>query len=131
MIDIECEVFDTVFPYLEEFVPEGGFVSEFVPDPASLPHVYLHEIDNRPDRKTSDSGYREWSAIVTFESQVYATDKGQCRTIQAALDSAMIGALGFTKTQGQAIPNLADPMIHRIVARYERGVDRFGNLYRP
>ncbi len=131
MIDIEYQVFDTVYPFIEELVPEGGFVSEFVPAPASLPHVCLQEIDNRPDPRTKDTGKHEWSSIVTYESQVYATDKATCRTIQAALDSAMVDTMGFTKTQGQFIPNLADQMIYRIVARYVRGVTQSGDFYKP
>lgn len=131
MIDKEYQIFDAVYPYLEELLPAGGFVSEFVAKPAALPHVSLIEIDNYTDRRTVDSGNWEWSSIVTYESNVYATDKDSCRTIQSALDDAMIGKMGFTKTSGQFTPNLDDPRIYRIVARYTRGITRDGNFYRP
>lgn len=131
MIDKETEIFDAVYPYLEDLLPEGGFVSEYVPEPESLPHVSLIEIDNAPDKKTMDSGTHEWSCIVDYESNVYATDKSTCRTIQAALDNAMIGLMGFTKTSGQFTPNLADPRIYRITARYTRGITKYGDFYRP
>ena len=131
MIDIECDVFDAVYPFIEHLVPTGGFVSEYVPEPASIPHVYLCEIDNTPDKRTADTGRREWSSIVTYESQTYARSKDECRTIQSALDEAMVDMMGFTKTEGQFIPNLADQRIYRMVARYTRGVTRNGDLYRP
>ena len=130
MIDVENDVFNAVYPFVAPLVPEGGFVSEFVPEPASLPHVYLCEIDNYPDRRTADSGRREWSSVITYESNVYATSKEECRRIQAALDSGMVEKIGFSKTQGMFVPNLADRTIYRIVSRYTRGVDHMGNFYR-
>lgn len=131
MIDRENDIFDAVYPYLEELLPAGGFVSEYVPSPESLPHVSLIEIDNVPDRRTADNSNGEWSSIVTYESNVYATDKMTCKNIQTALDNAMIGMIGFTKTSGQFIPNLEDQRIYRIVARYTRGITRTGDCYRP
>lgn len=131
MIDIEQGLFDAVYPYLVDLVPEGGFVSEYVPEPASLPHVYLAEIDNTPDRRTADSGRREWSSILTYEANVYAHDKLTCRAIQTALDRAMVETMGFTKLSGQYVPNLDDPRIFRIVSRYTRGVTQSGDMYRP
>ena len=131
MIDKETDIFDAVYPYLEDLLPTGGFVSEYVPEPESLPHVSLIEIDNTPDQKTVDSSHHEWSSIVTYESNVYATDKGTCRSIQAALDNAMIGLIGFSKISGQFTPNLADPRIYRITCRYTRGITINGDFYRP
>ena len=131
MIDIETQVFDTVYPFIEALVPSGGFVSEYVPEPAFFPHVYLAEIDQYPDRNTSESGRHEWSAIVVYEAQIYATSKTECRAILAALDEAMVERMGFTKTGGQFIPNLPDRNIYRIAARYTRGVTRTGDMYRP
>lgn len=130
MIDIENNIFDAVYPFIEPLVPDGGFVSEYVPEPASLPHVYLCEIDNYPDRRTADTGRREWSSVIVYESNVYATSKEECRRIQAALDSAMVEMMGFSKTQGTFVPNLADRTIYRIVSRYSRGVTHNGDLYR-
>ena len=131
MIDFEIEIFDAVYPFIKDLVPPGGFVSEYVPAPSAFPHVALMEVDNVPDRRTVDSGHYEYSAILTYEAQVYAMDKATCRSIAAALDSAMVGTIGFTKTLGQMIPNQPDPNIFRYVARYTRGVDRGGNTYRP
>lgn len=131
MIDIETDVFDAVYPFIEPLVPEGGFVSEYVPKPMALPHVSLYESDNTPDRRTADTGKREWSCIVVYESSVYARSKPECRAIQAALDSAMVEMMGFTKLNGNFIPNLPDRTIYRIVARYTRGVTHNGDFYRP
>lgn len=131
MIDIEVDVFDAVYPYIADLVPEGGFVSEYVPAPAFLPHVSLMEIDNIPDGKTRETGNSEYSSIVTFEAQVFATSRADCRQIAAALDDAMIGHMGFSKVMGQQIPNQADIRIFRYVARFRRGVTRTGDLYKP
>ena len=131
MIDIETQVFDAAYPYIEYMVPKGSFTSEFVRKPARFPHVYLCEIDNYPDRRTADSGTPEWSSIVAYESQIFAKSKEQCRRIQAKLDEAMVELLGFSKIQGQFVPNLPDQNIYRIVARYRRGVTRTGDMYVP
>ena len=131
MIDIEIEIFNTVYPYIAPLVPEGGFVNEFVPEPASLPHVYLSEMDNTPDTRTADSGTKEYSCILTYEAQVYARTKQECRNIQVALDSAMIGELGFEKLSSNQVSNLADTTIYRFVSRYRRGIMHDGAMYRP
>lgn len=130
MIDIEIDIFDMVYPYVSPLVPEGGFVNEFVPAPASLPHVYLSEIDNVPDTRTADSGGKEYSCILTYEAQVYARTKQECRDIQVALDSALVGALGFEKISSNQVPNLDDTTIYRFVSRYRRGITHSGALYR-
>ena len=131
MIDILNQVFDAVYPFIEPLVPNGGFVSEFVPKPAQLPHVYLDEIENAPDARTVDSGSNEWSSIVSYESNIYARSKSECRAIQAAMDRAMVETLGFVKVQSQSVPNLADRSIHRITSRYRGGVTQVGDLYKP
>lgn len=131
MIDIEVDVFNAVYPYIEGLVPSGGFTSEFVPSPAKLPHVSLVEIDNMPDKRTRDSGHNEYSAIVTFEAQAFASSRAKIKEIAVALDEAMVGMMGFTKNMGQAIPNLADQSVFRYVARFQCGVDQDGNLYKP
>ena len=131
MIDIETEVFNIVYPYIAPLVPEGGFVSEFVPEPASLPHVYLSEIDNTPDPRTADTGSKEYSCIISYQAQVYARSKQECREIQAALDSALIGELGFEKLSSNQISNLGDTTIYRFVSRYRRGIMQDGAMYRP
>ena len=131
MIDIENDVIDAVYPFLSGLVPNGGLVSEYVHKPAFLPHVYLSEIDNTPDGHTLESGEREWSSIVTYEAQVYGRSKPECRSIQAALDEAMVRTLGFRKLQAQFIPNMEDAAVYRIVARYTAGVTRTGDLYKP
>ena len=131
MIDVETAVFDAVYPFISPLVPEGGFVSEYVPQPASLPHVYLSEIGNVSDKKTADSGTKEWSAIITYEAQVFSMSREEVRKIAAAMDDGMVGLMGFTKLTGQMIPNAPDIKVFRYVARYERGVDRNGNLYKP
>lgn len=131
MIDIETQVFDTVYPFIEYMVPKGGFTSEFIAKPARFPHVYMTEIDNNPDRRTADSGDREWSDIVAYEVQVYGTSKAECRRIQAKIDDAMIRLMGFTKISGSFIPNMPDQTIYRIASRYRCGVTRTGDLYKP
>ena len=130
MIDIEDQVFNAVYPFIEPLVPVGCFTSEYTPTPAALPYAYLSEIDNVPDRKTADSGTHEWSCILTYEAQMFAYSKPEVKAIAMAMDEAMIGLMGFHKTQGQYIPNATDVNVYRYVARYERGVDRMGNLYR-
>ena len=131
MIDIETYVFDAVYPYLSDLVPEGSFTSVYVPAPAAFPHVSLCEMDNYPDKRTMDSGSMEWSSIIVYEAHVYAFSKTECKAVQTALDNAMIGLMGFTKMSGQFIPNIDDPALFQIVSRYERGVDRNHALYKP
>ena len=131
MIDVEVEIFNEVYPYLENMLPVGGFSNEFNPHPASLPYVYLAEIDNYPDRRTADSGTKEYSCVLVYEAQVFALSKQECRDIQAALDQGMIGRLGFQKTSSNQVNNFADETVYRFVTRYRRGVFQDGILYDP
>ena len=131
MIDVEVDIFDAVYPFIAPLVPEGNFSSEFDPTVAALPYAVLYEMDNFPDRHTADTGNKEWSDVLTYEARVYSRSKTECRAIMSAMDSAMIGLIGFTKLSGQYVPNLANGDVHQYIARYERGVTQTGDLYKP
>ena len=68
-------------------------------------------------------------AVVTYESNVYATDKQECRQIADTLDRAM-GRLNFIRLSMSFIPNLADREIFRITARYQAVAGDNNTLYR-
>lgn len=137
MIDIEADVFDAVYNALclssenldDAVICGGELVGTYVPEPEAFPHVELRELENIPNRQTADSSTTEYTCIVTYEAQVYALDKDQCRTIMAALDDTM-RKLGFERREMQAVPNAADISIHRMEARYRAEVDHNKVIYR-
>lgn len=128
MIDIEADVFDAVYNKLSA-IGYNDIESVYVPAPASFPHITLREISNLPDRATMDSGSTENHCIVSFEAQVFAMTKYECREAMTALDNEMI-ALGFARESMESIPNQADISVHRMVARYRGEVDRNKVIYR-
>ena len=129
MIDVETEVLNAVYPYIEDLVPEDSFSSVYVPAPSSFPFVTLMEMDNISDTGHQSTALDEEYAVITYEANVYATDKLDCREIMDALDQAMI-RLNFTRLSMTTVPNLADRTIFRITARYRAVADQSKRLYR-
>lgn len=129
MIDVEADVFNRVYESVAPLVPAGCFKSVFVPNPAKFPFATLMEIDNITDKKNRSTAMDEDYAIVTYEANVYATDKYGCRALMNALDSAMTN-LGFMRLSMQHVPNLADNTLFRYTARYQAVADENKVIYR-
>ena len=129
MIDVEDAVFDAVYRSVSKLVPKDCFKSVYVPNPPKFPFATLMEMDNITDTEHQSNLQRDEYAILTYEANVYATNKAGCRNVMNALDKAMIH-LGFTRTFMQFIPNLADNTIFRYTARYRATADHDNVIYR-
>jgi len=129
LIDVEHLVFDHVYASVSGVVPEGNFASNYVPAPSSFPFVTLMEMDNATDTSHLSSADDEEYAVVTYEANVYAMDKQQCRNIADTLDRAM-HRLNFTRLSMAFIPNLTDRTVYRMTARYQAVADANSIMYR-
>ena len=129
MIDIEADVFNRVYESVAPLVPQGCFKSVYVPNPPKFPFATLMEMDNFTDKANRSSALDEEYAVVTYEANVYATDKFECREVMNALDTEML-RLGFHRLSMQFIPNLADNTIFRYTSRYQATTDRNKVIYR-
>ena len=129
MIDLEAYLFDRIFSYVAPLVPEGCFKSMAVPRPPAFPFATLFETDNFTDRKHRSSAREEDYAIVTYEANVYAMTKAECRKVMRALDTGMT-RLGFMRLSLQFVPNLSDPVLFRYTGRYQAVVDPHKVIYR-
>lgn len=129
MIDLETHVFDRIFSDVAPLVPEGCFKSMAIPRPPAFPFATLYETDNFTYRKNRSSAREEDYAIVTYEANVYAMTKAECRNVMAALDEGMT-RLGFMRLSLQFVPNLSDPVIFRYTARYQAVADLHKVIYR-
>lgn len=129
MIDIEADVFNRVYESVAPLVPQGCFKSVYVPNPPKFPFATLMEMDNFTDKANRSSALDEEYAVVTYEANVYATDKFDCRDVMNALDTEML-RLGFQRLSMQFIPNLVDNTIFRYTSRYQATTDRNKVIYR-
>lgn len=129
MIDVEKDVFDVVYQDITPLMDGGSFTSVFTPRVSKLPHATLMEIDNITDTKNRGTAADEEYAILTYEANVYSSDKQKCREIMSAIDESMVH-LGFMRFSMQFIPNLADPKIFRYVARFQATADQNKTIYR-
>lgn len=129
MIDVEADVFDYVYPFVAQLVPQGCFKSVYIPNPSKFPFATLMEMDNITDKRNRSSAMNEEYAIVTYEANVYATDKFDCRDVMNAIDTAMT-RLNFSRLSMQFVPNLADSTIFRITARYQATAGADKTMYR-
>ena len=129
MIDVETDVFNYVHPAVVNLVPAGCFKSEYVPNPSKFPFATLIEMDNVTDASMRGSGDTEEYAILTYETNVYAMNKHQCRTVADALDRKL-AELGFTRISMGFIPNLADSQVFRLTGRYRAEADNNKVIYR-
>ena len=121
MIDIEADVFDAVRDAISQTLPNESFKSVYVPSPAKLPFATLMEVGNSTSARRNSTSDVEDFAIISFEAQVYAMDKYECKDVATAIDDAMMH-LGFRRVSTTFVPNQVNPDVFRIVTRYNAEV---------
>lgn len=129
MIDVEAQVFNAVYPAVTAIIPKKNFKSQYVASASSFPFATLIEMDNITDTKHRDTAEDENFAIVTYEANAYAMTKAECRRVMDAIDTQMI-RLNFTRIDMRFTPNLPDPNIYRMTARYQAVADANNVIYR-
>jgi len=129
MIDYEVKIFNNVYEVASKHVAAKRFLSTQVLDYTKLPAASLYEIDNRTLREKQSSTPIENYAKITYQLDVVAGTKSECRKIYKAIDDRMV-SLNFTRNFSQCIVYPDNSKVVRYVARYEANVDADGNLYR-
>lgn len=132
MFDIENVVFDHVYEAIHDMLPPGCMASEYVHEASKFPFVTLIEITNNTVDSLQDNRLRENYALITFDANVYAKSKDECRQIIAALDAAML-EMQFSRVSpgiqylqligAQYLQVMQDPFVVRVQARYEAVTD--------
>lgn len=129
MIDVEADVFNYVYPRVSTLVPKGCFKSVYLPAPPAFPFATLYEVDSYTTPRMWGTTDSETHATLTYEANVYAEDKYECKDIMSAIDTAM-HELNFRRTMMQSVPNLADSTLFRLTARYTAVADANKTMYR-
>ena len=129
MNDYEVKIFNNVYPVAAPLCAENKFISTQVMDLTRLPTAGLWEMDNATYRRTQTSALAEDFSLITYQLEVYAKTKSECRQVFKAIDERMF-TMNFERIRGQYITYPDNMGIVRYVARYEAVVDRDGNLYR-
>lgn len=129
MIDYEVHVFNRVHAAVATMCAKGKVVSTQIVSPTAFPAVSLIEMDNQTVRAMQSSTPVENYALVTYQLDVYAQTKSECRTVFAVADEAMI-AMNFSRMSGAYMDNPGNVKVFRYVARYEAMIDPDGNIYR-
>ena len=130
MIDYEVKIFNRVYGSVAPLCANKKFVSTVITEaPTAFPASSLIEMDNTTVQGRQSSTPIENFALITYQFEVYATSKSECRKVFTAGDDAML-AMNFTRISGQYINMPENLKVFRFVARYEAIVDRDGNLYR-
>lgn len=129
MNDFETDVFDAVYPALEDLLPDGNFRSEYVPEPESFPLCTLIRMDSFPDWRRESTSDAEDYTVDTYEAHVYAFGMDECKTIANAMSERM-RQMNFQRLTMRPVLNGNDVRISQIVMRFEGRVDSRGYLYR-
>ena len=129
MIDVEANIFDTVYQTVAPLCAEGKFISKQKPDLTALPAADLFELSNTTVTERQSSTPIENMGRITYQFDVYAETKAECRRIYAAADAVMI-SLNFSRVSGNFIDNPGNLDVSRYTARYVANVDTDGVLYR-
>ena len=129
MIDYEVQVFNRVHSAIASLCAKNKFVSKQIVSPTAFPAASLIEMDNTTVRARQSSTPGENFALITYQLDVYAQKKSDCRNVFAVADAAMI-AMNFSRMSGRYIDNPGNPDVFRYTARYEAEIDPDGNIYR-
>lgn len=132
MIDIESTVFDYVASALREEYEGISVASTSSDTPAQFPAVCLWEQDNSCYAASQTAECRENHAQLMYQCEVYSNKQGgkkaQAREIAAFIDAKM-QELGFIRTFGQPVPNVADMTIYRYTMRFSGIIGRDNIIY--
>ena len=130
MIDYEVKIFNRVHAVAPPLCAKGKFDSTIITEePTGFPAASLIEMDNATVRSRQSSTPVENYALITYQLEVYATSKSECRKVFAAVDEEMI-SMNFNRMSGHYINMPENLKLFRYVARYEAVIDANGNLYR-
>lgn len=129
MIDFEVKIFNRVYNAISPMVAKNKFVSRQIVSATAFPAVSLIEMDNTTVRRRQSSTPGENFALITYQLDVYAMKKSECRQVFAAADEAMM-QMNFSRMSGRYIDNPGNPDVFRYTARYEAEIDPEGNIYR-
>ena len=129
MIDYEVKIFNRFHAAVSPLCARNKVVSRQIVSETAFPAVSLIEMDNATIRNRQSSTPVENFALITYQMDVYAMSKSECRKVFAAGDGAMIG-MNFSRISGRYIDNPGNPDVFRYTARYEAEIDPDGNIYR-
>jgi hypothetical protein len=130
MNDYEVKIFNRVHSAAAPLCANNRFVSTIITDPkTAFPAGSLIEISNITARKFQSSSPVENFSIISYQLEVFATTKSECRKVFAAADGAML-AMNFSRVSSTYMNNASNTKVFRYVARYEAMVDSYGNIYR-
>ena len=129
MIDHEVDIFNEMYTVVAPLCASKKFVSSQIISPTALPAASLIEMDNSTVRERQSSTPGENYAVITYQLDVFAKTKSQCREVFKTADDRMI-LLGFNRMSANYIDNNANTSVHRYVARYRAEIDPEGIIYR-
>ena len=132
MIDIESTVFDYVATAIRDAFDNVFVMSVPSDTPTRFPAVCLWEQSNTIYTKSQTAESRENHAKLLYQCEVYSNltsgKKQQAKAIAALVDEKM-QELGFTRTFGQPVPNIADMTIFRYTMRFEGIIGKDNIVY--
>lgn len=133
MIDIESQIFQKCADVFRAVYTNGFIAGEYVPKPPKFPAVSVVEMDNSVYQPGSDSGAVENFVSVMYQVDVYSNlntgKKAQTKAIIALLD-AVFARYGFTRMSLVPVPNMNEPTIYRMTARYRAVASTDNIIYR-
>lgn len=129
MIDFEVQIFNQMHSVVAPLCAKNRFVSKQIVGPTAFPAASLIEMDNTTVRDRQSSTPGENFSRITYQLDVFAQTKSECRAVFAAADDMML-KLNFSRMSGRYMDNPGNTDVFRYVARYEAEVDQDGNLYR-
>lgn len=129
MIDYEVKIFNNVYSVAAPLCAENRFISTQITDMTAFPTAALWELDNVTVRDRQSSTPTENFARVTYQCDVYAKTKSECRTVFKAIDERMI-QMNFERVSQQYLTYTDNTSIVRYTARYEAEIDTDGRIYR-
>ena len=132
MIDIESTVFDYVATALRDAFDNVFVMSVPSDTPTRFPAVCLWEQSNTIYTGSQTSESYENHDKLLYQCEVYSNltsgKKQQAKAIAALVDEKM-QELGFTRTFGQPVPNIADMTIFRYTMRFEGIIGKDNIVY--
>lgn len=132
MIDIEQDVYSSLYEYLMGVYPGLVVYDETILSPEELPCVCVEEIGNSVFQQSIDSGSNENHVVVDYEVRVYGNKvegkKSEVKEIFSHVDGWFLNN-GFIRMSTRPV-TFDDSTKYQFIGRYTAVVDKNKTIYR-
>lgn len=134
MIDIFKEVFAGIKEAVDDWAEDNSLevivVNEYQEQVSHFPYITVAELSNVETDRQREFGQAETFTTLAYNINIYDNSANKiknCRNL-AIVISDYLQSIGFKRAYNEAVANIADAQVYRIVQRYDGYMNNNTNI---